>query len=411
MSTMRITIKTLQQLTFNIEFDATQTVRQLKERIEEERGRDYPVDGQMLIYGGVVLDNDRTVESYNVEERKFIVLMQQKVKQATAKSEPATEATPATESSAELTKEAAKMSIGQSGSSADEGTVASAQPAAPVATTEETPVATTTSGSSVTAQQVAESRLLMGDEYNKMVENLVEMGYSHNQVHKALAASFNNPERAVEYLISGIPEDAVGVLDATIGGVGEDTDQPQIPEEGGGGGASTRGSSSDPLDFLRRQPQFHQMRSLIQQNPSFLHALLQQVGQSNPALLRLISENQETFVNMLNEPYEQDNSPSAAAARTLSSGLLAGVVGGATDTDRPAQADDSAASSELDRGVEASGNPAARVSAESNAFNLTPEDIAAIERLKELGFSEQEVIEAYLACGKNENIAANFLFS
>ena len=41
---------------------------------------------------------------------------------------------------------------------------------------------------------------------------------------------------------------------------------------------------------------------------------------------------------------------------------------------------------------------------------LSEEDRAAVTRLTELGFDRAEAIQAYMACEKNEEMAANFLF-
>ena len=42
---------------------------------------------------------------------------------------------------------------------------------------------------------------------------------------------------------------------------------------------------------------------------------------------------------------------------------------------------------------------------------LTADEAAAVRRLMDLGFSQQQALEAYLSCDKNEEMAANFLFS
>ena len=46
------------------------------------------------------------------------------------------------------------------------------------------------------------STFLTGPELQSTIQNMMEMGFEREQVMKALRASYNNPDRAVEYLFN-----------------------------------------------------------------------------------------------------------------------------------------------------------------------------------------------------------------
>ncbi|EGI65802.1 PREDICTED: UV excision repair protein RAD23 homolog B [Acromyrmex echinatior] len=355
---MIITLKNLQQQTFTIEIDSLQTVKDLKEKIETQKG--FPAEHQKLIYAGKILADEQPLAEYNIDEKKFIVVMVTK---------PKTGATPKT--SEEQRTEGDKKEESTSSATTQPSSNPNVQDTTRAASNvQEQPVA------AAPAAGQAESALLMGEDYNTMVNNIMDMGYEREQVVQALRASFNNPDRAVEYLITGIPAQLF-------------EDPPEDPPEAQ---EQLQDQSQDPLAFLRLQPQFQQMRQVIQQNPQLLNNLLQQIGSTNPALLQLISQNQETFVRMLNEPAEPTT---GTGARVLPSGGGVGPAAAAT------------------AGGAVNGGPGAGAATGvgSGLIQITPQDREAIERLKALGFPEHLVVQAYFACEKNENLAANFLLS
>jgi UV excision repair protein RAD23 len=216
-----------------------------------------------------------------------------------------------------------------------------------------------------------------------MVTEIMGMGYDRPQVEAALTASFNNPDRAVEYLLTGIPDAIVphGAEDGEESGdtTGDDSSnenrsgQQQQPAPTGG---SSGGASGSALDVLRNQPQFAQLRNVLRTNPELLPPLMQQIGQSNPELLRLINENQERFVALVNESPESGDGSGGAGQQEPAAGS-GGVDGAAAP--------------------------------EALSVQVSADERAGIERLKAMGFPEAMVVQAYFACDKNENLAANFL--
>jgi UV excision repair protein RAD23 len=90
-----------------------------------------------------------------------------------------------------------------------------------------------------------------------------------------------------------------------------------------------------------------------------LEPILQQLGAGNPQLAQLIAHNPEQFLSLLSESGGDDDAPLPPGAHQIS---------------------------------------------------VTEEERDAIERLTRLGFTQDQAIQAYFACDKNEELAANFLF-
>jgi len=251
---------------------------------------------------------------------------------------------------------------------------------------------------------IGASTLVTGSEYQTMVNNLCDMGFPKEEVVRALRAAFNNPDRAVEYLTTGIPEIQEAVMPSvSVGGQSGaqspaqsapaqqpavSPQQPAIPPttplvppqflqpQSPGGAAG--GQRTGVFDFLRQHPQFNLLKQMVQTNPQLLQPVLQQLGTQNPQILDLINQHQQEFIQLINEPV-QGGAPGAQGLGGV--GGLGGMPGGMGGAPSGAQ-----------------------------YIQVTPEEKAAIDRLESLGFDRSQVIEAFLACDKDETLAANYLF-
>jgi UV excision repair protein RAD23 len=344
---MILTVKTLQQQLLTVEVEPKETIGLVKEKIE--RKHNHPVAWQKLIFAGKVLEDNVTIESANIKETDFVVLMVRKPKE-----EPKVTQQPSlapTEKPAEVPKPAVQITE------------------QPSVKPSEKPAENTTSS--------PPTGLVMGAEYEQTVTQLCDMGFPREEVVSALRAAFNNPDRAVEYLFNGIPQSNPRV---PITSQPQTQVQPQSqtpsplpsfspstplipPSLLGQTGAQT--SSSGVFDFLRQHPQFNALRLMVQQQPELLQPVLQQLGQTNPSILQLINQHQQEFIQLLNEPV-QPASPGVGEV-----------------------------------GVPPMGGP--------QYIQVSPEEKAAIDRLEKLGFERSLVIEAFFACDKDEQLAANYL--
>jgi UV excision repair protein RAD23 len=193
------------------------------------------------------------------------------------------------------------------------------------------------------------SALTLGDERAAAISNMEAMGFPRADIDRAMRAAFFNPDRAVEYLLNGIPETAQreqeqqqqnqaaprqsqtpSAAPAAAQSTGAEDDDVNLFEAAaqagqGGGRGSTRaaqpaqgadaglGAGGDPLDFLRNNPQFQQLRQLVQAQPQMLEPILQQVAAGNPQIAQLIGQNPEAFMSLLSEDVDDDAALPAGA--------------------------------------------------------------------------------------------------
>jgi len=145
---------------------------------------------------------------------------------------------------------------------------------------------------------------------------------------------------------------------------------PPMPAGGGGHGAGT-----GALDELRNHPRFEELGRMLVQNPHHLPQILAALQQTNPDLAQAIADNEEEFFAML------------------------------ADIAEDGEDDDSEGEDPVEAMLAAAHNAQG-----GTQIQLSDEEMAAIDRLCGLGFDRAMCIEAYLACDKNEELAANFLF-
>lgn len=366
---MKVQIKTIQQQQFEVEVPDTATVLDVKKKVEEARKQDL-VAWQKLIFAGKILADDAKLSTLNIKPTDFLVLMVRKPKEA---------ATPAAAAPAPAPTAVAPQTT-QPAAPAPSTPAAQSQPEQPI------PAQAATGGGSIESE--AASALVTGSDFEAMVSNIMEMGFPREEVLRALRASFNNPNRAVEYLMTGIPDIPTQAAPASPSGGraaapaaaagGEAAGSP--PAEGAAGGGEggislpsnllgalmgQQGGGGGHFEWLRQHPQFNQIKAMVQRNPQLLGPLLQQLGQLNPQILQTIGQHQAEFMALLNEPIQ-----GGAAA--------AGGPGGAPPG--------------------------------SNYIQVTQEEKEAIDRLQALGFERHVVIEAFFACDKDEQVTANYLF-
>jgi UV excision repair protein RAD23 len=268
------------------------------------------------------------------------------------------------------------------------------------------------------------------------LQGLIGMGFPEEDSKAALTAAMGNPDLAYEFLLGGIPQNAP-VYRTTRNNNNTAVAAPTTAT------TTATAAAATGVDQLRSHPQFNMLKQLIQQNPASLPQVLDLIGQQNPALLQAIHADETAFINLMNEPIVENPTlqqppaqqflppnqqqqqpdpnqvlqmltnmpPAQRAAFAPSLGLSAEQFEGFMSM--MAQLPQGELQNMLAAGglggVGAGVGGGARQDG-PGVIRLSEEEMQAVNRLVALGFSQQQAAQAYLACDKNEALAANLLF-
>lgn len=375
---MQIVFKDFKKEKIPIDIELNDTVLSGKEKLASIKNCE--ADQIKFVYSGKVLQNDKTFESFKVKEGDQIIFMISKAKKT---PEPA--------------KEEEKPKAEEE------------QPSATTVTTEAT-TSSLTEANPATAEAVTEftaSTFAQGNVRETAIQNIMAMGFERPQVERALRAAYNNPDRAVEYLLSGMPitEEAAATQSVAAASVSQSTpaaestteevatSNTEVTTSTANATSQTPASSNNLFEQAQLASQngdsvagatpnadmMSQVREILETQPEMAEVVLQQLAASNPQIAELVQNNPEAFLRYITEGDQ------LALAEAL--GIPPEYVEAAQNEEASAEAGD------------------------SYQIQITPEENDAITRLCELGFDRNLVIQVYFACDKNEEMAANLLFN
>ncbi|RNF16347.1 UV excision repair RAD23-like protein [Trypanosoma conorhini] len=340
-------------------------VEALKRLLEGE----YNMNSLHLCHKGAVVGNAQTMAELGVEENAVFIIAGSKQSKRNPPPKP-TASVPPPDTKTPPLAETTSVEEGAKEAAETEPATAGAE-ATPVEGSVPPPVLEPSSSTAATAASQQGSASHGVDP--ALIDSIVAMGFDdREQVALALRAAYMNPDRAVEFLCTGIPPSALQRWNEPVITPSEGLGQTSVPTDRLMA-HMRQGTSDSPLyNALMAIPQFGEIRAIVQANPESLPTVIQQLHIHHPQVIELIQQDPDEFLRIMGTPGQAE----------LTTGGSGDVGGGAP--------------------------------ADPVLIPLREGERVVIERLVELGggaWTEQDALEAYRACEESEEAAAQLLFS
>lgn len=345
-----------------------------------------------FVYSGKVLQDDKLFQDYKMKDGDSVIYM--------ISTKKNTVLAPLTTSSAEKVSVAAIAETDQQTAAVTAPSATSSTAAASRGNLETLATATAPVSGIETSSEAGRSvgsDFTVGQEREAGVQYMLELGFARSDIEAAMRAAFNNPHRAVEYLLSEIPASARAANSgprgtnvagsettavtstaeahretaAVLGGLEADTsadiDSSAVASHGNmfDAAAAIDREGGQESELAQLDSDLALLNEAITSNPELLQPLLQRLAATNPHVAQLIAQDPEGFVQRF-----MDNDFDIDDGEELGVDAQEGTI----------------------------------------TLELTDLDQNAINRLCELGFERNLVVQVYMACDKNEEVAADILF-